>query len=236
MAVAWDSQSESHTGTTGSVSEGSFSWTHTPSGTPAGILVFTFTNFSIDIISAVDYGGVAMTAVTGGYAIDTATEPGNCKAWYLGSSIPTGAQTITVTRTNNTTVAYAACHAVTASTNTEVYTPGIVLLQNNGTFAEQNVDDGSPGTNSLRFAGANSGNSSQFIAGANSTLNVASCIDYGVRVCVTVYETVAGQGSRPVGFSYGTSDDRAAVHLAVREVVTTSSGVLGSLLMMGMGQ
>ena len=206
MAVAWDSQSESHTGTTGSVSEGSFSWTHTPSGTPAGILVFTFTNFSIDIISGVTY----------------ATEPGDCKAWYLGSSIPTGAQTVTVTRTNNTTVAYAACHAVTASTNTEVYTPGIVLLQNNGTFAEQNVDDGSPGTNSLRFAGTQSGNSSQFIPGANSTWDTGATIDYGVRVCVTVRETTAGQGSRPVGFSYGTSDDRAAVHLAVREIPSSS--------------
>lgn len=218
MAVAWDSQSESHTGTTGSVSEGSFSWTHTPSGTPKGILVFTFTNFSADIISAVDYGGVAMTAVSGGYAVDTATEPGDCKAWFLGSSIPTGAQTITVTRTNNASTAYAACHAVTASGDTEIYLPGIVLLQNNGTFAEQNVDDGSPGTNSLRFAGAHSGNSSQGIAGANSTLDVASCIDYGVSVNVTVRETTAGQGSRPVGFSYGTSDDRAAVHLAVREI------------------
>ena len=222
MAVAWDSQSESHTGTTGSVSEGSFSWTHTPSGTPAGILVFTFTNFSIDIISGVTYGGVAMTAVSGGYAVDTATEPGDCKAWYLGSSIPTGAQTVTVTRTNNTTVAYAACHAVTASTNTEVYTPGIVLLQNNGTFAEQNVDDGSPGTNRLRFAGTQSGNSSQFIPGANSTWDTGATIDYGVRVCVTVRETTAGQGSRPVGFSYGTSDDRAAVHLAVREIPSSS--------------
>lgn len=224
MAVAWDSQSESHTGTTGSVSEGSFSWTHTPSGTPAGILVFTFTNFSTDIISAVDYGGVAMTAVSGGYAVDTATEPGNCKAWYLGSSIPIGAQTITVTRTNDASTAYGACHAVTAGGDTEVYLPGIVLLQNNGTFAEQNVDDGSPGTDSLRFAGAHSGNSSQGIGGANSTLDVASCIDYGVYVNVTVRETTAGQGSRPVGFSYGTSDDRAAVHLAVREVSAPPSG------------
>lgn len=41
---------------------------------------------------------------------------------------------------------------------------------------------------------------------------------------VTVRETTAGQGSRPVGFSYGTSDDRAAVHLAVREVSAPPSG------------
>ena len=54
----------------------------------------------------------------------------------------------------------------------------------------------------MRIAGAQSGNSSQGIGGANSTLSFNSCIDYGVRVCVTAYETVAGQGSRPVGFSY----------------------------------
>ncbi len=222
-AVAWDSLSESDSGTTGNTSSSSFSWTHTPVGTLAGIVCFSFTNFSVDIVSAMDYGGVAMTAVSGGYAVDTATEPGDTKAWFLGSSIPTGAQTITVTRTNNATSVYAACHAVTASTDTEIYLPGIVLLQNNGTFAEQNVDDGSPGTDSLRIAGTHSGNSSQFIPGASSTWDTGATIDYGVRVDVTVRETTPGQGSRPVGFSYGTSDDRAAVHLAIREIPSGSS-------------
>lgn len=220
MAVAWDSQSESHTGTTGNTSSTSFTWNHTPVGTPRAVVVFTFVNANADDATSVTYGGVSMTAVSGGRAVDTAGEAGDCKAWFLGSSIPTGVQAVVVNRNNNANVMYAACHAFTAGADTEP--TGVVLLQGDGTFAEQNVDDGSPGTNSVRVAGANSGNSSQGIAGANSTLSVNSCIDYGVRVCVTVYETVAGQGSRPVGFSYGTSDDRAAVHLAVREIPSSS--------------
>lgn len=222
MAVAWDALSESSAGTTGNTSSSSFSWTHTPAGTPKAIIVFTFVNANADDATAVTYGGVSMTAVSGGRAVDTAGEAGDCKAWFLGSSIPTGAQTIVVTRNNNANAMYGACHSATASGDTEVYLPGIVLLQGDGTFAEQNVDDGSPGTNSLRFAGTQSGNSSQFIPGANSTWDTGATIDYGVRVCVTVRETTAGQGSRPVGFSYGTSDDRAAVHLAVREIPSSS--------------
>jgi hypothetical protein len=35
----------------------------------------------------------------------------------------------------------------------------------------------------------------------------------------TVRETTAGQGARSVGFTSGTSDDVAAVHLAVSELL-----------------
>lgn len=218
MAVAFDASAESHTtGTTGSVSQASFSWTHAPVGTPAGILVFVFTNANTALISSVTYGGTSMNAVSGGMAADTTTEPGRCTAYFLGSSIPTGNQTVQVNRTNNTTAMYAVSVSVTADRNTEAVGP--VLLQNDGTLAEQNVDDGSLGTNSVRFAGINSGLGTAPSAGANST--IMQTFAYSARSVSTVRETTAGQGSRPVGFSSGTSDDRAAVHLAVREVAPT---------------
>lgn len=229
MAVARDSQSESHTGTTWNTSSTSFSWTHTPVGTPRAIVVFTFVNANADDATGVTYWGVSMTAVPWGRALDTLNEPWDCKARFLGSSIPTWAQTIVVSRNNNTNVMYAACHAFTAWADTEPY--GVVLLQQNQILSEQNVDDGSPWTNSVRVAGIMSGNSSQGIWWANSTLSVGSCIDYGVRVCCTVYETTPWQGSRPVGFSYGTSDDVAAVHFAVREYVAPTT-YAGNFMMM----
>jgi hypothetical protein len=43
MAVAHSAASESHTGTTGSTNQASFSWTHVQSGTPQGVLVFVHT-------------------------------------------------------------------------------------------------------------------------------------------------------------------------------------------------
>jgi hypothetical protein len=214
MAIAFDATSESHTGTTGSTSQASFTWTHSPVGTPRGILVFVFTNANSSLISSVTYGGTDMTAVTGGEASDTAGEPGRCTAYFLGASIPTGNQSVVVNRTNNTTVMYAVAASVTAGDDTEV--TGVQLQTTDGTLAELSVDDGSTGIDSVRFAGINSGLAAVPAAGANST--VMHGIDFGTRVIQTVRETTAGQGSRSVGFSSGTSDDRAAVYLAVREV------------------
>lgn len=222
MAVAPDSATESHTGTTGSTSEASFSWTHTPTGTPAGVIIFVFNaNNTGDDATSVTYGGVTVPAVTGGMAADTATEPGRCRAFFLGSSIPTGAQTVVVNRNNNANIMYSVAAVVTASTDTEVYTAGIVLLENDGTLAEQNVDDGSPGTDSWRYAGLYTGLAAPPAKGANST--VVHTIDLGAFGCSTVRETTGGQGSRPVGWGTGTSDDRAAVHLAIREVVAAAA-------------
>lgn len=215
MAVAFDAVSESHTGTTGSTSEASYSWTHTPAGTPKGVVVFTFTSTSsVDAHNAVTYGGVAMTAVPGGFAQDTATEVGSTKAWFLGASIPTGAQTVAVTRNNNAVVCYAIAVTATAGGNTEA--TGVTLLQENQAPAEVNVDDGSPGTNSLRVAGLFFGGAVPS-AGANTTTNSSASISYsGARSSIVGWETTPGQGSRPVGFSAG-SDDVAQVALAIKE-------------------
>ena len=220
MAVAHDASSESHTSGS-SFNEAAFSWTHTPAGTPRGVLVFTYakeTGPPNDALS-VTYGGVSLTAVSGGRATDTAGEPADCKAWFLGSNIPTGAQSVVVNRTNNATAMLAHCVTVTADTDTATGTP--VLVEEDGTYAEQSVDDGSPGTNSVRYAGGYSGNGGADLGpGANSTSLQVSAFS-GARIA-TVRETTAGQGSRSVGFSYAVTDDRAAVHLAVKEVVAES--------------
>ena len=218
MAVAHDASSESHTGTTGSASEGSFTWDHTPVGVPAGVLVFTFVNVNADNALGVTYAGLELTAVPGGRAADVATEPGQCKAWFLGRGLPTGLQAVVVTRTNNANVMYAAAITVTALCNTEVVLPP-VLQQDNSVAVEQPVD--TKGRQAQRYAGTNSGLAdivTALTAGANSTALVG--IDFGARVCLTVRETTPGTGSRNVGFS-GASDDFAGVFLAVSEIPPT---------------
>lgn len=217
MAVAYDASSESHTGTTPSSSEASFSWTHTPVGTPKGVLVYVLClGTPADLSTGVTYGGVALTTDAAWFAQDTLNEAGSCRAYYLGTGIPTGAQTVVVTRTNTVDHVYAVAITLTGAGDTEVHTPGVVLLEEDGTLAEQSVTDGSPGTDSLRFAGGSFGHAAVPAAGANST--AVHSIDIGIRVAGVVRETTAGQGSRSVGFSDATSDDRAVVHLAVREV------------------
>jgi len=221
MAVAHDNAAESHTGTTGSVSQASFDFSFAPVGTARGLLVFTFVNANAnDALSVkIDPTGanIDVPAVTGGRAVDTAGEPGDCKAWFLGSGIPAGTVTIRVNRTNDPFAMYAVAISITADSDTQIVgTP--VLLQTDGTLAEQSVDTATD--TALRYAGINSGLASVPAAGSNSTsLGVGASIDFGARVIGTVRETTAGSGSRSVGFSSGTSDDRAAVHLAITETV-----------------
>lgn len=86
----------------GSTGTSTFSWTHTPFGTPRGVVVMVTANTSgTDVISGVTYGGVAMTRLQ--YAIDTAGEPGAVWMYFLGSGVPTGARTVQVTVSSGTT-------------------------------------------------------------------------------------------------------------------------------------
>jgi hypothetical protein len=221
MAIAHDASSPSHASGSSSASEASFSWTHTPSGTPKGVLVFTFTGMgavktATEHATAVTYGGVSLTAVPSGSAADTATEPMRTTAWFLASSVPTGAQTVQVTRTNNTTSMWAV--AITVTSGGDTSTAGVLLEQENQALTEENIDDGSPGANSVRYAAVASGtNNVTTTIGANSTLIQSNVTGQSVSAAV-VRETTAGQGSRPVGVTVVGADDVAAVYLAVIEV------------------
>ncbi len=222
MAVAHSATSESHTGTTGSTNQASFSWTHTQSGTPQGVLVFVHgMNSATDLVTSVTYGGTGLTRVSGGAAVDSAGEVGRTDLFFLGSGLGTGDQTIVVNRTNNANILYASAATVTAATATEV--TGIILLQGDGTMAEQSVDDGSPGADSVRYAAAFSGLNAVPTVGANSTS--LQIFDIGNQTARLVRETTAGQGSRLVGFT-AASDDRAAVHVAVRELVVVVKRII----------
>lgn len=215
MAVAHSSASESATGTTPSTSVASFSWTHTQTGTPQGLIVFVFVlNSATATATSVTYGGTSVPALSGGSTSDTAGEPGRIDTYFLGSGLPTGNQTVVVNRTNNTNQMYAVAATVTANYNTEA--TGIALLSGDGTLTEQSVTDNWPGAFSLRYAGTYTGLQAMPTAGANSTL--LHDIDAGNFGASFVRETTAGQGPRNVGFSSATTDDRAAVHLAIREI------------------
>lgn len=98
MAIAWDASVESvRTGTTDP-----HTWTHTPVGTPRGIIVaIIHGTSSTDHVSTVTYGGVSMAEVI--RRTDTSTEPGAAELWFLGTGIPTGNQTVSVDLASATT-------------------------------------------------------------------------------------------------------------------------------------
>lgn len=88
MAIAFDAESNSAVAADPT-------WTHTPSGTPAGAVVLVIQNGGVEETVTADWGGTAMTART---PIDGSgqAEPAWIYPFVLLSSVPTGAQTVTV--------------------------------------------------------------------------------------------------------------------------------------------
>jgi hypothetical protein len=121
MAVAFDAVSAGAGGT------GNFNWTHTPVGTPKGAWVFVLQDTGqTDEVTDVTYGGVAMTRVTTGsptnpvFRDGTGADDGGCYTYFLGASIPTGAQTVAVTVNGTGSLKRGRAGTVTAAADTEV--------------------------------------------------------------------------------------------------------------------
>src|SRR5688572_13669586 len=94
MAIAFDAASNVAAG------NGTLSWTHTPVGTPKGVLVLIASASLTDQVAAATYGGTAMTELADSPLLQTVgDEGGSVYGYFLGSSVPTGAQTVEVTVT-----------------------------------------------------------------------------------------------------------------------------------------
>lgn len=75
---------------------GTLSWSHTSASGPAAVVVFVVNNAGTDQVSAVTYGGVSMTQVTGAPVTKATGEPLGVDAYFLNRGIPTGTQTVQV--------------------------------------------------------------------------------------------------------------------------------------------
>lgn len=193
------------------------SWTHTPAGTPRGVVVLIVTNDTTDTVTSVTYGGVAMTRVrwqnVGG-------ENGSAYGYFLGAGVPTGAQTVTVnfTGANNhmgcsVTVTAADDTSVDADlglASTSLGNPSINLTTSVETITYGALYSGTAGPTSTA-PDANHTDIQEADLGAET----ASCI----RRTATVTA-----GLRAVGWT-AAADDVAAVALAVREGVVASADV-----------
>jgi hypothetical protein len=114
MAIAKDALSTSNLA----------SYTHTPVGTPRGVLVMIPNESATDQVTGVTYGGVAMTEIDLSPLLASGSEGGGCYGYFLGSSVPTGAQTVAAT------ISVGSPHiitmTVTADTDTEIVTTGTI--------------------------------------------------------------------------------------------------------------
>jgi hypothetical protein len=113
-APAFDAVSNVAAGT------GNLSWTHTPVGTPRAVIVFIVqTGAGTDQVTSVTYGGTSMTEVSGSPNLHAAGETGAVYAYFLGSAIPTGAQTVTV-NVSGAASKRAVAYTLTANADTEI--------------------------------------------------------------------------------------------------------------------
>lgn len=195
-------------------------FTHTPSGTPRGVLLFITTmTGSADEIDSTDvtYGGVAMSLV-GTYA-DTAGEPCRVHAYFLGSGIPTGAQTVHMGVTAGATLSKRGyCITLTAAADTAVE-------DENGTSGD--IDDPSvaltTGASTETWVAAliMSGLAAptSITAGSGFTKNATLEHDHGAN-CSTVetIDTNDAGGGLTVGFTTTAADDVAMIAVAIKEV------------------
>lgn len=97
-------------------------WTHTPIGTPRGVIVQVVETLNVgaDNVTSVTYGGVTMTRITGATVIQASGfDMGAVYTYFLGSNIPTGPQTVYVTVASGSSKVGIA-YTVTADADTAV--------------------------------------------------------------------------------------------------------------------
>jgi hypothetical protein len=104
----------------GALGTGTLSWTHTPSGTARGVVVICQSGNTADSFNAVTYGSATLTDVSGSPNVLAAGEGGNVSVFFVGTGIPTGAQTVTITVNDATSKRCVSYTLTSAAVDTEV--------------------------------------------------------------------------------------------------------------------
>jgi hypothetical protein len=209
---AFDATSGSSSGT------GTLSWTHTPVGTPRGILVFVSQiTGSTDEVTSVTYGGVAMSEISGSPLLHVnpthGDEAGAVYAYFLGSGIPTGAQTVQVNVNGTASTKAAVAYSLTSSFDTVVQnttTLNTVAANPSATLALSGLTCWVALTG---FSGQNA------ISGTTPLTNWTSVneTDAGNQVFLTYRYNNVSTADVTVGWTQ-TSEDVAMIAVAIRDV------------------
>lgn len=215
MTIAHDATTALGNGT------GTLSATHTPVGTPKGAFVLIAQNVGqTNEVTSVTYGGVAMTLAK--FDSTNTAEPGASYVYHLGSGIPTGAQTVSVSVNGTASTKVARVQTVTAAADTAVATTG----SSTGSQANPAVALTLESYRNAYAVGAlYSGVSDVATIAPNSGYTDLAEHDFGSMAAsfIRIDAEDAG-GGMTVGWTVA-SDDTCAVAVAIEEVVTlTNSG------------
>jgi hypothetical protein len=209
--ISYDAESEG-TGTT------TLSWTHTPVGTPRGVLVFCMVaTISTDVFSGATYGGTAMTAV--GSAADSSGEVGFTEAYFLGASIPTGAQTAVCTVSSGTNTKHGVAFTFTNNNASDMETAGADFCTVSADVDDPSCTIASQTSPTMAAAAMHSGQNAEASTTAGSGFTIRHSNDYGTST--TASETMTTQqssGTVTAAFVTAASDDVAMVGVAIKQI------------------
>jgi pectate lyase len=197
------------------------SWTHTPVSTPRGILVYLviYSNHN-DLVTAATYGGVAMARVA--FNPKATGSLVGTYAYFLGTSIPTGPQTVAVTCTGGAPK-QAVSISVTAGGDTEVQASSSAI--NNDSLANPVATLGLNGVASFVSIGFNSGHdlTSEITPFANWT----SQFEDSATTTLAGFYTydIIGTADVSVGWTQ-TADDAVAIAVAISQISVGTSPLL----------
>lgn len=215
MSIAYDATSAATTGT------GNLSWTHTPVGTPKGVIVFIVQNVgATDEVTTVTYGGKTMREVAGSPLLASGGEPGAVYAYHLGTGIPTGAQTVAVTVNATGSSKAAQAYTVTAASDVDLTSADASI--NSTSLANPSVVLALSGFSSFVAIGFHSGQGTAASITPLASWTSSAEVDFGNQMAGFYKFDTIGTADVTCGWTQ-TADDARMIAVALRE--TVSSGV-----------
>ncbi len=210
------------------------SFSHTPSGTPRGVLVYVLSPVqSEDRVTGITYGGDTMTEVAGSPVLKATGEIMAAHLFFLGTSIPTGTQTVAITTTASTGGVRCGAITITASGDTEVVDTSTI---SSDSLANPSVTVSLAGRTSFVAVGGASGNI-DVPGNVTPNTNWTSRDESDAGPSGTVLHTFDTIGSSDVsaGWADATAEDVVAIGVAIAEIAAGGGCSTSRLSLLGVG-
>lgn len=190
-----------------------YSFTHTPVGVPRAVIVFIIQfGHESNQVSAVTYGGESLSRTA--WHGKATGEKSSVNAWFLGSGIPVGAQTVVVTETGGSPK-MVGCVTLTALTDTIVQDFDITISADSVTNPTAILARGAVVCYSVEgFMSGTSG-----VGGCTPYAGWSQLQehDFGTQVGAIYHHNTPDTGNLTMGWTQ-TNEDAVAIGVAVTEI------------------
>jgi hypothetical protein len=190
-------------------------FTHTPVGTPRGVLFVCLHTIAQDQVISVTYGGVTMNEVSNSPFLAVAgTKPATAEVFFLGAGIPTGVQNVVVDR-GGTSAGRLIVVSVTAASDTTI--DAVATLDTVIQDPSQNIDTTAATNTWIMGALAFNGIDTSTVTTGTGYTQISET-DIGTWVAHSQYRTSNGTGGTiACPWTTTLSSDACAFLVAVKD-------------------